>query len=313
MTEPILKTIPVEKIVPSPYQPREKFSKDSLEELASSIQSTNVLQPIIVRPYKGGYQIACGERRWRAAQMAGHDELSAVVREMDDRTLQLYSIVENLHRLDLEAHEKEKAIHDLWARHYEKTGKTKADLAKDIGMSLQNVSRLIDVFEERDIIPGRETRRALTTSDFEVTRGLQKSLRKELLEKKAREEIGQTELEEIASVAKSAPPEKQRTIVEDVVRETKKAHELVKIAKEEAEEIAKGETKRIEIHLGADENRLRRFADSYKDIRTHLTVANIEMIKNETFRWKAVEILEKTREYCERVLAQLEKRKWYQK
>jgi len=245
--------------------------------------------------------------------MAGHDEISAVVRDMDDRTLQLYSIVENLHRLDLEAHEKEKAIHDLWVRYYEKIGKTKADLAKDIGMSPVNVTRLIDVFGERDIIPGRENRRALTTSDFEVTRGLQKPLRKELLEKKAREEIGQTELEEIASIAKSAPLEKQRGIVEDVVRETRKAHELVKMAKEEAEEIAKGQTNRIEIRLGADENRLRRFADSYKDIRTHLTVANIEMIDNETFRWKAVEILEKTQEYCEHVLAQLKKRKWYQK
>jgi len=313
MAEPVLKTISVEKIVPSPYQPRETFAKEGLEELASSIKSTNILQPIIVRPHKGGYQIACGERRWRAAQMAGHDEISAIVREMDDRTLQLYSIVENLHRLDLEAHEKEKAIHDLWVRYYEKMGKTKADLAKDIGMSPVNVTRLIDVFGERDIIPGRENRRALTTSDFEVTRGLQKPLRKELLERKAREEIGQTELEEIASIAKSAPPEKQRGIVEDVVRETRKAHELVKMAKEEAEEIAKGRTNRIEIRLGADENRLRRLADSYKDIRTHLTIANIEMIENETFRWKAVEILEKTREYCESVLAQLKKRKWYQK
>jgi len=308
-----LKTIPVEKMVPSPYQPREKFAKEGLEELASSIKSANILQPIIVRPHKGGYQIACGERRWRAAQMAGQDEVSAIVREMDDRTLQLYSIVENLHRLDLEAHEKEKAIHDIWTHHYEKEGKTKADLAKDIGMSASHITRLIDVYEERNIIPRRELRQALSTGDFEVTRGLQKPLRQELLEKKAREEISQTELEDIASVARSAPPEKQRMLVDEVVKETRKAHELVKIAKEEAEELAKGKTQRIEIRLGADENRLRRLAGSYTDIRTHLTVANIEMIKNETFRWKAVEILEKTREHCDRVLTQLEKRKWYQK
>src|SRR2546426_6365389 len=96
-----LQNIPVSKIVPSPFQPRESFEKTGLEELAASIKGLDLLQPIVVRPHKSGFQIACGERRWRAAQMAGLKEVPAIVREMDDRTLQLYSIVENLHRLDL--------------------------------------------------------------------------------------------------------------------------------------------------------------------------------------------------------------------
>src|SRR2546429_9576891 len=96
-----LQNIPVSKIVPSPFQPRESFEKSSLEELAASIKGLDVLQPIIVRPHKSGYQIACGERRWRAAQMAGLSGIPAVVKVVDDRTLELYSLVVDLHRLDL--------------------------------------------------------------------------------------------------------------------------------------------------------------------------------------------------------------------
>jgi len=309
MAEPVLKTIAVEKIVPSPYQPREKFSKEGLEELASSIRSTNILQPIIVRPHKGGFQIACGERRWRAAQMAGRDEVSAIVREMDDRTLQLYSIVENLHRLDLEAPEKEKAIHDMWTRHYEKEGKTKTDLAKDTGMSITTVTRLIDVYEERNIFPRGEMRNALSTKDFVVTRGLDKQVRQNLLEKKAKEEIAQSELEDIATIAKQAPREKQSAIVEEFSRETERARKSVEVAKQEAKEFAKGREK-IEISLGADERRLRRLFDTYKDVRM-FTVAYISMIKNDPMKWKAVDVLEKTRDHCDKTLRQLEKQKWY--
>jgi len=122
MAEPILKTIAISKIVPSSFQPRESFDREGLEELADSMKNVNVLHLIFVRPHKGGYQIACGEPRWRAPQIAGWDEVPAVVKDMDDRTLQLCSIVENLHRHDLEAYEKEKAIYDLWKKHYEKGG-----------------------------------------------------------------------------------------------------------------------------------------------------------------------------------------------
>ena len=79
----------------------------------------------------------------------------------------------------------------------------------------------------------------------------------------------------------------------------------------EARVFSKGESARVEIRVGADENRLRRLADVSKDVRSYFTVANIEMIKNYAFRWKAVELMEKTREHCDRVLRQLQSRKWY--
>jgi ParB family chromosome partitioning protein len=313
MPDGTLQRIPVSKIVPSPFQPRETFGKEELEALAESMRSVNVLQPIIVRPHKGGYQIACGERRWRAAQMAGWEDVPAVVKEMDDRTLQLYSIVENLHRLDLEPYEKEKAIHDLWVKYYKPQSKAQAELARDIGLSKSTVSHLIISYEDRNKMLEATTRKAVTTTDLHVTRGLESPVREELLQKKVSGEIAQKELEGIASVAKDAPAEKQRVIVEELVKETKKAHELLELAKEEAEEFGKGELQRVEIRLGPDENRLRRLAGIQKDIRSHLTVANIEMIKNETFRWKVIEILETIRDHCNAVLRQLEEREWYKK
>ncbi len=306
-----LQTIAVEKIRPSPFQPRATFDKQLIEELADSMKNLDLLQPIIVRPHKGGYQIAAGERRWRAAQVAGWDKISAIVREMDDQTMQLYSLVENLHRLDLSPSEKERAVSDLWLKFYEPQNKRRGDLARDLGLDESTVSRLIVSHEDRSQIRSVSVRETATTDDLHVTRGLEEPVRRELLEKKARGEIAQKELEDIAQTAKGAPPEKQRTIVEHVTREAQKAREHVEVAKEEAKLMSKGEGERIEIRVGADENRLRRLADASKDIRSYFTVANIEMVKNEAFRWKAVEILQNTREHCDRVLRQLQTRKWY--
>ncbi len=306
-----VKTIPVSEITPSPFQPRETFEKETLEELAESIKSVDLLQPIIVRPHEGAYQIACGERRWRAAQMAGMKEVTAIVKAMDDRGLQLYSIVENLHRLDFEPREKERAIHDLWVNHYESSGKKRSELARDIGLDDSTVNLLIASHRDRQKLKKKAVQRAVTTTDLHVTRGVQEPLREDLLEKKVKGEIAQKDLEDIASVAKEAPHEKQKTIVEELVRETRKSRELVEIAKEEAEEFARGELQRTEIRLGPDENRLRRLADLQRDIRGRFTVANIEMIENDAFRRKAVELLERIRSHCEAVLRQLEGRDWF--
>jgi len=306
-----LRSIPVGKIRPSPFQARETFDKDLIEQLAESMKTVDLLQPIIVRPHKDGFQLAAGERRWRAAKDAGWDAVPAIVREMDDLQMQLFSLVENLHRVDLAPPEREKAVYELWKEHYEPHKKTQTQLARDLGLGQQTVSDLIAAYEERTKIRSAAVRSAVTTQDLRLTRGLEEPVRKDLLEKKAKGEIGQKELEDITSVARVASPARQRTAVAGVMRETRKARELVEVAKEEATQFAKGEAERIEIRRGADDNRLRRLADVYKDVRAYLTVANIEMIKNDTFRWKAVEVLEQTREHCDRVLRSLQNRKWY--
>ena len=97
--------IPIDLIQANPDQPRRTFREEDLAELAASIKEHGVLQPVLLRPIKGKstrYQIVAGERRWRAAQLAGVHSLPAVVREIDDQQILELAIIENVQRVDLD-------------------------------------------------------------------------------------------------------------------------------------------------------------------------------------------------------------------
>ena len=96
-----IRQIPVDAVEPNPYQPRRHFDESSLSELAASIKEKGVLQPITVREKDGGFELVAGERRWRAAQMAGLAEIPAVVRDLADREVMEIALIENLQREDL--------------------------------------------------------------------------------------------------------------------------------------------------------------------------------------------------------------------
>ncbi len=96
-----LRHIKVAEIAPDPNQPRRHFDELSLSELSESIKEHGVLQPIVVTPHKGGYSIVAGERRWRAASMAGIDKIPALVRTLTDQHRLELSLIENLQRRDL--------------------------------------------------------------------------------------------------------------------------------------------------------------------------------------------------------------------
>jgi ParB family chromosome partitioning protein len=109
-----LRTIPLDTIEPNPRQPREAFDQPGLAELAQSLQTVGLLQPIIVRERPDGqYQIIAGERRFRAAQLAGFREIRAVVRHTDDDQVLTEALVENIHRVDLNALEEAAAYQQL--------------------------------------------------------------------------------------------------------------------------------------------------------------------------------------------------------
>lgn len=94
--------IPVSEIRPNPYQPRQQFDQEALEELAESIRQNGVLQPIIVRKSSAkGYELVAGERRHRASILAGIDTIPAIVRELNEEFMIRYAILENLQREDL--------------------------------------------------------------------------------------------------------------------------------------------------------------------------------------------------------------------
>jgi ParB family chromosome partitioning protein len=93
--------LPIASVQPNPYQPRTEIDETALAELAASIESSGLLQPIVVRPRNGGYELIAGERRWRAAGRLGWGKIPAVVKEVDDQTLLTLALIENLQRDDL--------------------------------------------------------------------------------------------------------------------------------------------------------------------------------------------------------------------
>ncbi|HXE58441.1 MAG TPA: ParB/RepB/Spo0J family partition protein, partial [Gemmatimonadales bacterium] len=96
-----LRELPVASIAPNPYQPRRHLDEGALAELASSIEASGLLQPVVVRAVQGRHELIAGERRWRAVQRLGWEKIPAVVKEVDDRTLLTLALIENLQRDDL--------------------------------------------------------------------------------------------------------------------------------------------------------------------------------------------------------------------
>jgi ParB family chromosome partitioning protein len=103
--EGAITSLKISVVEPNKHQPRSDFEDNALEELAESIREHGILQPIVVRPFRedGGYQIVAGERRWRAARIAGLTEIPVVIRELDDSQSLELAIIENLQREDLNA------------------------------------------------------------------------------------------------------------------------------------------------------------------------------------------------------------------
>lgn len=156
---PIL-SLELDRIVPQVNQPRKNFADEALQELVDSIREHGVIQPILVRPIGDHYEIIAGERRWRAAQMAGLQSLPALVREIEDIQAAEISLVENLQREDLSPIEEAQAFRNL-VQHYRYTqeqvaarvGKSRAYIANTI--RLLNLSpEIIEMIEQKKISPG---------------------------------------------------------------------------------------------------------------------------------------------------------------
>jgi ParB family chromosome partitioning protein len=129
--------LPMDSIVPNPFQPRSEFDDAGIASLADSIEQVGVLQPILVRPDgDGAYQLIAGERRWRAAQQAGLTVIPAIVREVRDVSALEHAVIENLHRQDLNALEEAAAYQQL----IDDFGFTQQQLAQRIGKSRPSVA-----------------------------------------------------------------------------------------------------------------------------------------------------------------------------
>lgn len=138
----------ISELEPNREQPRKDFDEKAMAELADSISQHGVLQPLLVRPiFGGGYQIVAGERRWRAARMAGLSEVPAMVREMNDGEVMELALIENLQREDLTPLEEARGYQTL----LEKYELTQEEVAKTVGKSrpaVTNAMRLLGLPQE---------------------------------------------------------------------------------------------------------------------------------------------------------------------
>lgn len=144
----ILKNIPVEWLQRGQYQPRVDMRQDSLQELADSIKAQGVVQPIVARPISGGgssqrYEIIAGERRWRAAQLAGLAEIPAIIRDVEDDSAIAMALIENIQRENLNPLEEARAL-DRLIREFDLTH---AEAAQAVGRSRASVSNLLRLQE----------------------------------------------------------------------------------------------------------------------------------------------------------------------
>ena len=142
-------TVPIENIQPNPDQPRRRFTKEDLEELATSILSKGVLQPLIVRKNPrnpGSYEIVAGERRWRAAQIARLHDLPVLVRDYSDNEMLEISIIENVQRADLNPVEEATGYRQLMDRF----GHTQEKLAKVLAKSRSHIANLMRLLQLPD-------------------------------------------------------------------------------------------------------------------------------------------------------------------
>ncbi|MEP0390556.1 MAG: ParB/RepB/Spo0J family partition protein [Erythrobacter sp.] len=150
-----LKSLSIASISPLPGNPRKHFDEGALEELAASIASRGVIQPIIVRPKgRGRYQLVAGERRWRAAQKARLHQIPAIVRELSEREVMALALIENLQREDLNPVEEARAYQRL----ADDEGMTQAEIARMVEKSrshVANIQRLLGLPEAvLDLVEG---------------------------------------------------------------------------------------------------------------------------------------------------------------
>ena len=261
----------VDEIRPNPFQPRESFPKEEIQQLASTIEKVGLLQPITVRKKGKTYQIISGERRWRACQFAGLKEIPAIVKDADDSQLMMESLIENLHREDLKPLEKARAlaetyrlatatimiakiptilqrIRDKHARperfkHPELTEKEieVKRIADTIGLSLIEQYRLLSMLRLTPDEQKKASELGLTTRKIASISGIkEEETRRKLIE--IAPSLEEAQIEKTAKIIRTGPELVVKAVLESEVT-PEVAEEIAKIEKpeimEQALEIAK--------------------------------------------------------------------------
>lgn len=204
--------VPIEFVSPNPRNPRKNFAEAELADLAQSIREHGLVQPVVVRPsaQAGRYEIIAGERRWRAAQRAGVNEIPVIVRDVNDRTALELAIIENVQRSDLNAIEEALGYQQLIDDH----SYTQADLGQVIGKSRSHVANTLRLLKLPDVVrdmlingelSAGHARALITAAD---PAGLAKRIVEEGLSVRQAEALAQLPADALAEPKSSRPLEK---------------------------------------------------------------------------------------------------------
>jgi len=194
--------LPIDKVRPNPHQPRRVFDSDQLEELRDSLRRYGLLQPVCVRPTGAGYELIAGERRWRAARLAGWTTIPAVLREGvgDEQMLEL-ALVENLQREDLDPIERARAFREM----IERLGLTQEQIALRVGLKRATVTNHLRLLELPERVQEAVVQGLLTMGHARALAGVKEEARAlRLLSRVVREGLSVRQLEDDLRAARPA-------------------------------------------------------------------------------------------------------------
>lgn len=186
--------IALELIEPNPFQPRKQFDEEKLQELASSIETHGVIEPIIVRRVSGTFQIIVGERRWRAAGLVGLEEIPAVVRDVSDKSMMEVALIENLQREDLNPIEEA----DGFQRLIDEFRLSQGEVALAVGKKRSSVANSLRLLGLDDVVKGLVIEGRLSRGHAKVLLGVNSvGFRQELAARCVEEELSVRQLERL--------------------------------------------------------------------------------------------------------------------
>jgi ParB family chromosome partitioning protein len=160
--------LPMASVRPNPFQPRTRMDEGPLDELVASIQASGLLQPVLVRPRNGGYELIAGERRWRAATRLGWTKIPAIVKDVDDQTLLTLALIENLQRDDLSPIDEAAGYQRLAAEFKLPHG----EIARLVGRNRATIANLLRLLQLPDEVQAMVHERKLTEGHARALLGL---------------------------------------------------------------------------------------------------------------------------------------------
>ena len=281
--------IPIEKISPSPFQPRETFDKEAIEELADSIKAYDLLNPILLRQTGDEtYQIIAGERRWRAAQFAGLKKIYAIVKDIDESQQKIESLIENIHRKDLYMIEKGRGVMEIFrSEGIVQTPKSLANIINSIERKKSRNLSLIPTEEKIDEICAKIHIKSNTLRLWLEAASVAPDIITEELGKPVDDRIPERVLSRLSTIS---DPDLQKSTYEKIVEQnmgkdqaSKFVSQIKKIPKDEQEAIL---TSGIPVKV---------FGDSKEGYSIEIPKDEIETVKKAVSvgKKKAAEILTK--------------------